>query len=89
MVVRPATLPVKTTNLFLPVQINEKNASQIEEDTDRHHDGTINENKQNILSRRQSIVTKLHQHNDNQTWWHTTKTVPEHNFHSTKNEVFH
>ena len=67
MVVRPATLPVKTTNLFLPVQKNEKNASQIEEDTDRHHDGTINENKQNILSRRQSIVTKLHQHNDNQT----------------------
>ena len=57
MVVRPITSPVRTINQFLPVQINENNASQIEEDTELLHEETINENKQNIVSRRKSIFT--------------------------------
>ena len=74
MVAHPTTSPVRTTNRFLPNHINENDASQIEE-TKIQHEETINENLQNIVSRRPSFVINLHQESDKQTWRPATKTV--------------
>ena len=73
-------MPVSTTNRSLPIQINKNNASEREEKTELHHEETINENKQNILSQRPPICTNLHQHNDKQIWRHTAETVPANSF---------
>ena len=63
MVAQPTTSPVRTTNRYLPIHINENNASGIKK-TELQHKETKNENRQITVSRRPPIVTNLHQHSE-------------------------